>query len=279
MLPLIVAIVAVIYTAQMIWLRVGLERSDIASGENAYEPMVSIIVAARDEEEFIGECLASLLRLEYPPQKLEIIVVNDGSSDRTAEIVGKIASVHTSVRLHTSVPGKNNLRGKTNAVAQGIEISRGEILMMTDADCVVPGGWVSSTVKQFREGVGIVGGFTILEGNSAFAGIQALDWLFLFSLSSAMTGWRMPLTVIGNNLSVRRSAYGSSRNPVAHWVSTCRIAIEPRGELLAAINHCRRMCQNRHEACHHQIEEEFVHARRRNVVRRFHEDIARTAER
>lgn len=200
-------IATIAYVAQMIWLRVGLDRADTAPAVNGAEPDVSIIVAARDEEEFIGECLTSLRRLDYPSSKLEIIIVNDGSTDRTADIAQTFASAHPFVRVITSKPGTENLRGKTNAVAQGIALARGSILMFTDADCVVPPSWVRSTVGRFGEGVGIVGGFTTLGVTSSFEGIQALDWLFLFSVSSSMAGWKMPLTVIGNNLSVRRLAY------------------------------------------------------------------------
>ncbi len=210
MLPILLIFVASVYVVQMLWLRIGLNRADIGSTDPHYQPNVSIIVAARNEEEFIGACLSSLVKLRYPANKLEIIIVNDGSTDNTASIAAAISAAHPNVSLHNSIAGKDNLRGKTNAVAQGIAFSHGEILMFTDADCVVPENWVASTVKQFGEGVGIVGGFTLLDAHSVFEGTQGLDWLFLFSLSSSMAGWRMPITVIGNNLSVRRSAYDAT---------------------------------------------------------------------
>jgi len=210
MILALLAIVALAYVAQMIWLRVGLDRSDALPRRIGYTPTVAVIVAARNEEDVIGDCVSSLLRLEYPLEKLEIIIVNDSSSDRTAEIVLALAEKNSVIKLHNSVPGKDNLRGKTNAVAQGIAISQGEILMFTDADCVVPPTWVAATVERFEDKVGVVGGFTTLEMESAFGGVQALDWLFLFELASSMAGWRMPLTVIGNNLSVRRAAYEAS---------------------------------------------------------------------
>src|SRR5262249_4885825 len=66
------------------------------------------------------------------------------------------------------------------------------------------------TVGYFREPIGVVGGFTILESRNHFAGMQALDWVYLFGLASAAAGWKEPLTAIGNNLSVRRSAYDAT---------------------------------------------------------------------
>ena len=75
----------------------------------------------------------------------------------------------------TAVPGKGNMRGKANALAQGIRQSSGEILMFTDADCIVPPRWVRKTVQYFTDEVGIVGGFTLLKANRTFEGIQSLD--------------------------------------------------------------------------------------------------------
>jgi cellulose synthase/poly-beta-1,6-N-acetylglucosamine synthase-like glycosyltransferase len=100
------------------------------------------------------------------------------------------------------------LRGKTNAVAQGVKKSTGEILFFTDADCAVPAEWVEKIVRHYPDGsVGIVAGFTSLSASNWFEGIQALDWLVLFSVAAATVRLRYPVTAVGNNLTVRRAAY------------------------------------------------------------------------
>src|SRR5262249_33713215 len=143
-------------------------------------------------------------------EKLEAVIVNDGSTDRTREIAEEMARSHTWMKVISTHHGEGNLLGKTNAVSAGIDISRGEILMFTDADCTIPPEWVREAVKCFDEKAGIVGGFTILESHRTFEGMQALDWIFLFGVSSATAGWGIPLTAIGNNLSVRRSSYDAT---------------------------------------------------------------------
>ena len=188
-------------------LRIGLNRADRIPVRDSYYPRVSIIVAARNEEEFIGKCIQSLLKIDYSTESLEIIVVNDGSTDRTAEIIGSTVMGHPHVKLLSSTPGTCDLKGKANALEQGIAQSSGEILMFTDADCIVQPSWVKETVKYFTPDVGVVGGFTILEAHRTFEGIQTLDWLFLFSLAAATVSWNKPLTVIGNNLSMTKKAY------------------------------------------------------------------------
>jgi cellulose synthase/poly-beta-1,6-N-acetylglucosamine synthase-like glycosyltransferase len=205
-----VAIFAIAYLAMVVVLRVGLERAKLRKPDAESEPVVSIIVAARNEERYIGECLESLLRLDYPAEKLDIIIVNDNSTDGTRALAETTGRHQPHVRILDSTPASGNLRGKANALAQGIDASRGDILMLTDADCVVPPSWVRSTLEAFSPKVGVVGGFTLLEAGTAFQTVQMLDWILLFGISSATAGWGRPLTVIGNNFSIRRTAYDAT---------------------------------------------------------------------
>jgi 1,2-diacylglycerol 3-beta-glucosyltransferase len=175
----------------------------------AFRPAVSVVIAARNEEAALPRCLDAIARLTYPPALLEVIVVDDGSTDRTGEILHAAAGRLPYLRPVRAEQG-GPLRGKVNALATGIEAASGEILLFTDADCRVPPGWVEETVRFYTgERVGLVAGFTLLGGTSLFARLQALDWLFLFSLASAALRLRFPITAVGNNLSVRRTAYDS----------------------------------------------------------------------
>jgi cellulose synthase/poly-beta-1,6-N-acetylglucosamine synthase-like glycosyltransferase len=207
MLTTLLIITSTLYLLELLYLLIGLHKSDKITINDNYEPTVSVIVAARNEEQFIGQCIESLIHLDYPSDKLEIIIVNDGSSDRTPEIIQSHLNNHSSLRMLSTVSRKGNLRGKTNAIAHGIEASLGEIIMFTDADCRVPVSWVRSTVKHFGAQTGIVGGFTLLDTKRPFEGMQALDWIFLFGVSSSTAALNIPLTVIGNNFSIRRITY------------------------------------------------------------------------
>lgn len=199
--------IIVLYLLELVVFRYGLFRSTQHRVDPACEPVVSVIVAARNEEARISACLDSLSALDYPPEKLEIIIIDDSSTDRTRDIIRSFISGHTGFILLEAPPEKANLRGKTNAVAHGIRNSRGEILMFTDADCAVSSSWVRKTVQYFSGNTGVVGGFTILDTGNTFHGVQALDWLYLFGVASATSGLGIPMTAIGNNLSVRRSGY------------------------------------------------------------------------
>jgi len=202
-----IAVLSALYVLQMLLFAFAAARAHYPSDRN-YHPTVAIIIAARNEEENIGLCLASMVALRYPQNLLEIVVVDDRSTDNTAAIVRSYADRYSRVRLVTALPGNGHMHGKTNAVAQGIEATRGEILLFTDADCVVPQDWVGETVKYYADdSIGIVAGFTDLKGNGWFGEMQTLDWFFLFSVAAATVRLHFPVTAVGTNLSVRRRAY------------------------------------------------------------------------
>jgi cellulose synthase/poly-beta-1,6-N-acetylglucosamine synthase-like glycosyltransferase len=170
-------------------------------------PKVSIVVAAKDEEQNLPRCLESLVSLEYPKDSLEIIVVNDQSVDATADIIDKKSR---EFRFMRRLDAKENskLRGKTNALAQGIENSTGDFVFLTDADCAVPTTWITETLKYFGPQTGIVGGVTVIsKTDRPVHGIQALDWDMLLTIGAGVATVGKPLGCLGNNLVVRRKAY------------------------------------------------------------------------
>lgn len=173
---------------------------------NTAQPPVSVIVAARNEEHSIAECLASLCHQSYPRERYEVVVVDDHSEDSTREVVMNVAAREERIKLIQSVP-ESSLRGKTNALATGIRESTGEIVMITDADCTVPPTWIEETVRRYESRVGIVGGMTLQSASDWFGGMQSLDWAYLLGIASAAVGLGNPLSTIGNNLSFRREAY------------------------------------------------------------------------
>lgn len=173
-----------------------------------FRPSVTVVVAARNEEKNIAACLESLLQLRYPPGLLEIVVIDDHSTDRTAEIIRSFEVRDPRVRLTLAGPPQAPLRGKPSALAYALDQVRSDIILFTDADCRVSESWAEDTVAYFADPhVGLVAGFTHLEGRGVFAGMQALDWFALFTTASGTVGIGYPLTAVGTNLSIRRSVY------------------------------------------------------------------------
>ncbi len=202
----VAGILLVLYLIKIQLFRSGAVRASRVVRTDAL-PRVSIIVAARNEEANIGTCLASLAELDYPAELLEILVIDDQSEDATSGIIADWQS-----RMPTLVPLRtegivHNLRGKANAVAQAVERTHGEIILTTDADCVVPRAWVRETVALFTPEVGCVCGFTLQKVSGAFSGTQSVDWAYLLTIAAAGVGWGLPLSAVGNNMAFRRRAY------------------------------------------------------------------------
>jgi cellulose synthase/poly-beta-1,6-N-acetylglucosamine synthase-like glycosyltransferase len=207
MLYEILLLVSIVYFLQIVIVALAVSQSHYPF-DRSFQPYVSIVIAARNEETNIGRCLESISDLTYSRNHLEVIVVDDRSTDGTHRIVNEFCKEHPHFILITADPEEGRLRGKTNAITKGIEAAKGEILMFTDADCVAKRQWVEETVKYYEDpGIGIVAGFTLLRADNWFESIQALDWLTLFSVAAGVIKLGFPVTAVGNNLSVRRKAY------------------------------------------------------------------------
>ncbi len=103
--------------------------------------MISIIIPAFNEEECLPQCLDSIFNLEYPREKFEVIVIDNGSTDRTREI----AASYDVLLLQDSTKNVSGLRNL------GARHAKGEILAFVDADCVVARDWLVNAEKYFGD--------------------------------------------------------------------------------------------------------------------------------
>ena len=95
-------------------------------------PRVSIILPARNEEEFIGKCLDSLIKQDY--KNYEIIVIDDSSDDATEKIISEYARKHSKIIPVSARPKPEGWMGKNWACMEGYRKATGELLLFTDAD-------------------------------------------------------------------------------------------------------------------------------------------------
>jgi 1,2-diacylglycerol 3-beta-glucosyltransferase len=198
-------IVTTLYLCQAGLFLLGLRRNRDYLQDSS-ELFVSVIIAARNEEANLPNCLESVVNQTYSTSQYEIIVINDGSTDRTEIVCQNFIQRYPHIKL-VRVEEDTHLRGKANALAQGIDAAKGEIILITDADCTVPKTWVEYTAKRYLTDIGLIGGFTLQKAGAPFEGMQSLDWAFILGIAAATAGFKHPLGSIGNNLSFRKSAY------------------------------------------------------------------------
>lgn len=112
-------------------------------------PHVTVIVPARDEEANIGACVESLLGQDY--EHYDIVVVDDNSDDGTREIVADLALTDSRLTLIDGAPVPASWNGKQFACHQAVQVARGELLLMTDADVRHNGTSINRAVAQLQK--------------------------------------------------------------------------------------------------------------------------------
>jgi glycosyltransferase involved in cell wall biosynthesis len=119
------------------------------------QPVVSVVIPARNEKDFIENCLRSVLDNDYPPERIELLVVDGMSDDGTREIVQKLAEEHPGIRLLDN-PG----RVTPCAMNIGIRQSTGEHVIITSGHSVLAKDFITQCVRVLNEhpDVGLVGG-------------------------------------------------------------------------------------------------------------------------
>jgi cellulose synthase/poly-beta-1,6-N-acetylglucosamine synthase-like glycosyltransferase len=113
-------------------------------------PFVSVIVPVYNGERNIGNCIKSLLSLDYPSSKLEIIIVDNNSKDATRRVIQEFPVISLiEDRIQSSYAARNT----------GLKKSKGEIIAFTDSDCIADKDWILKAVECFQdESVGCVAG-------------------------------------------------------------------------------------------------------------------------
>lgn len=170
----------------------------------AFEPPVSIIITAYNEERDIRAKLENTLSIDYPPEKLEIIVASDCSSDKTDEIVGEFKL--KGVKLHRQAERK----GKTSAQNMAVERAAGEIILFSDATTLYEANVLRAMLPNFADDtVGCVAGKLIyVDATDSSVGKGARSyWNYETFLKESESRACSLIGTSGCLYSVRKSAY------------------------------------------------------------------------
>jgi cellulose synthase/poly-beta-1,6-N-acetylglucosamine synthase-like glycosyltransferase len=170
-------------------------------------PKVSILLAARNEEQLILRNLEAIEQLNYPKDKLEVLIGNDASTDKTSILIEQFIQDKSNYQLFqiTEVLGKG--RGKANVLAQLAHKATGEFYFITDVDVKLPTNWIQQMLQGFKPEVGLVSGTTMCQTGSLFATLQGIDWLHFMGYIKAFAQVKVGCTSVGNNMAVRAEAY------------------------------------------------------------------------
>jgi poly-beta-1,6-N-acetyl-D-glucosamine synthase len=167
-------------------------------------PFVSILVTVRNEEANIGRKVAELLSIDYPPDRFEVLVASDASSDGTHEIVEACADPRVQLVSH------RERIGKVEAINRTVPLARGEFLVFMDARQQVPPGTVRALLRNFADPeVGMVGGELALldETGQPSAEGAGLYWRYEAWLRGMEADLRLLAGVSGCCFAMRRELF------------------------------------------------------------------------
>lgn len=206
-LIIIILILTSHYVIFLLKIYFGLTKLTSLEEEKIPSEFISIIVPFRNEEKNILAVYKNLTNQRYPDNKYEIIFINDSSTDNSLTLLEN-ASQKENVFIY-SVPKDYSINAhKKRAVRFGIEKSRGEIIVTTDADCIHPKDWLKNLLKFMDEKTGFVSGPVEFKSDSDFFyKMQRLEFAGLVITGAGLIGSGNPIICNAANIAYRKKAY------------------------------------------------------------------------
>tara|TARA_B100000676_G_C18053691_1_gene832893 strand:- start:278 stop:1399 length:1122 start_codon:yes stop_codon:yes gene_type:complete len=170
---------------------------------------LSIVIPTLNEEDNIKNIISDLKKQSYPTNLFEIIIIDDNSKDNTVKIIKSYQRNMNNLKLLSSSDDKySKLNFKKKPLSIGINNARGEIILLTDADCRIPRKWIETMSSYFTDEVGFVIGHSQLKtfytNQEKF---EALDFLLLSSAGRSSSQLNFPLACTGQNIAYRKKAF------------------------------------------------------------------------
>jgi cellulose synthase/poly-beta-1,6-N-acetylglucosamine synthase-like glycosyltransferase len=184
---------------------------------NQNTTLITVVIPARNEEKNIGHCIESILLQTYPIQLFEVIIVDDNSIDSTSAIVTSFNQKNINLIKLSDFAGNEDLNSyKKKAIETAISLAKGNLIVTTDADCIVQPEWLK-TIASYYEDTGSV--FIaapviytdILPADSAFKKFfkifQSLDFIGLQGITGASVYKKIHNMCNGANLAYEKKTF------------------------------------------------------------------------
>ena len=167
-------------------------------------PKVSIIIAIRNEEECIVRLLKDLKSQIYTKDKLEVILVNDHSTDNTLSLLEE-----SDLDNFQIINMKEGEFGKKNAISMAVSLASGDIILASDADCIFTDHWVQKMASYFiNDDVKLVSGpVSFKKQKGVFQSLQALEFTSLIGTGAGAIGVNDPIFCNGANMAYRKEGF------------------------------------------------------------------------
>ena len=199
----IILAILVVFNALLLFSFFLGEKEDEVTGEEKFNDF-SIIIAAKNEEQNIGALCNSLQKLNYQPEHFEVIFVDDNSTDDTFIKIKKCAENFPQLKVLSAED--KEIEGKKGALQIGFDNAKNEIIVTTDADCILPVNWLRELNKKFLQGYDVVIGAIRYQYYSKFsAEYSAFESLRNRILIFGFANLGLPYSASGGNFAFKRS--------------------------------------------------------------------------
>ena len=181
---------------------------DFILKENTNKTFISVIVAARNEENNIGQLIAAILKQNYPSHLFELIIVDDHSTDKTVDVIKPFLNNQIQL-IPLRLADKATIAYKKAAIDIGIKNSKGDVIITTDADCIMSENWLS-TIAAFYElhHPKMIVMPVVIKNNHSFLGrFQTLDFMSLQGITGAAVHQKIHGMCNGANLAYTRKVF------------------------------------------------------------------------
>lgn len=216
---LLISIFLILYSILILEFRSAWNRSPEhlhVPGEGVF---LSVIVPFHNEADNLERLILDLKAQDYPQEKFEVILIDDHSEDSSFNFAKFLSKGSSNFRVI-----KNNLKqGKKFALKAAAESAIGDFLLITDADCRLPSGWISSFGYYYSEQSEMIlvsSGVKMTDSDSFFSKFQALEFSSLVASGAASFFQKSPVMCNGANLSFRRSLFLRAFNDLHPEINT-----------------------------------------------------------
>jgi len=207
---LVVIILTIFYGALMLWYRYGwIKAKQQTLIVETFTTTVTVVIPARNEEENIAQCLAAVFNQRFPEHLLEVIVVDDNSTDNTSEIVKGFDSKNLKLISLDNKEEDIFKAYKKKAVETGITNAHGKLIITTDADCTMEPLWLASLVSYYESNSYKMIAAPVLfkDEKNMFDEFQSLDFLGLMGITCGGIFHQFPVMCNGANLAYEKQAF------------------------------------------------------------------------
>ncbi len=204
-----VVFVSSLFTAVIIPLLLGFFIRKKQQGERKeYDPVpVSIVVAAHNEQDILPSLLTALEEQDYPSHLVEFILVDDRSTDRSYEIMHDWKNRNSNAAIIRITELQPGMSPKRNALQAGIEASKHDMLLLTDADCLPLPNWIREMAHALNSSDVVLGLSPVKTGRGVLSLFTCYENIRTQALMAGMAAAGMPYMAVGRNIAYRRSAY------------------------------------------------------------------------